>query len=128
MIFGQKLKELRRKHKITQEQLAKIINVERSSIGKYESTNTIPSKETLLKIAQYFNVSTDYLLGNENTQQKRESKKTIETEKLTLQEKTLLETFRSTTEFGRQRIIQSALNIYDEIEKKNTSTNTRNSG
>ena len=128
MIFGQKLKELRRKHKITQEQLAKIINVERSSIGKYESTNTIPSKETLLKIAQYFNVSTDYLLGNESTQQKRESKKTIETEKITEQEKTLLETFRSTTELGRQRIIQSALNIYDEIEKKNTSTNTRNSG
>ena len=128
MIFGQKLKELRRKHKITQEQLAKIINVERSSIGKYESTNTIPSKETLLKIAQYFNVSTDYLLGNESTQQRRESKKTIETEKITEQEKTLLETFRSTTELGRQRIIQSALNIYDEIEKKSTSANTRNSG
>ena len=48
--------------------------------------------------------------------------------KLSEQEKTLLETFRSTTELGRQRIIQSTLNIYDDLEKKNTSTNTRNSG
>ena len=65
MNFGTKLKELRKRHKITQEQLAKIINVERSSIGKYESANTIPSNDTLIKIAKFFNVSSDYLLGNE---------------------------------------------------------------
>ena len=47
---------------------------------------------------------------------------------LSEQEKTLLETFRTTTELGRQRIIQSALNIYDEIEKKDTRANTKNSG
>ena len=65
MNFSQRLKELRKQRKITQETLAKIIGVERSSIGKYESSTTIPSNETLIKIANYFNVSTDYLLGNE---------------------------------------------------------------
>ena len=66
MTFSEKLKNLRKTHKITQEELAKIINVERSSIGKYESANTIPSNDTLIKIAEYFNVSTDYLLGKTN--------------------------------------------------------------
>ena len=65
MNFSERLKDLRKKHKITQEDLAKIIGVERSSIGKYESSTTIPSNETLIKIANYFNVSTDYLLGND---------------------------------------------------------------
>ena len=64
MNFSQKLKELRKSKKITQEQLAKVIGVERSSIGKYE-TGTIPSIEILTRIAQYFDVSTDELLGNE---------------------------------------------------------------
>ena len=66
MTFAEKLKNLRKSKKITQEELAKIINVERSSIGKYESANTIPSNDTLIKIAEYFNVSTDYLLGKTN--------------------------------------------------------------
>lgn len=68
MTFAEKLKNLRKSKKITQEELAKIINVERSSIGKYESANTIPSNDTLIKIAEYFNVSTDYLLGKTNVQ------------------------------------------------------------
>lgn len=67
MNFSEKLKKLRKDKKITQEELAKIINVERSSIGKYESSNTIPSNDTLIKIATYFNVSIDYLLGKTET-------------------------------------------------------------
>ena len=65
MNFSERLKNLRKTHKITQEKLATVIGVERSSIGKYESSTTIPSNETLIKIAQFFNVTTDYLLGNE---------------------------------------------------------------
>lgn len=122
MAFSDRLKFLRKQHKITQEQLAKIINVERSSIGKYESSNTIPSIETLIKISKYFNISIDYLLENNVN-----DTKTLVKNDLSEQEKTLLETFRNTTEFGRQRIIQSALNVYDEIEKKNTGRNTKTS-
>lgn len=67
MEFKDKLKELRKNAKITQEQLANIIGVERSSVGKYESSSTIPSNDTLCKIAEYFHVSTDYLLGKEES-------------------------------------------------------------
>ena len=81
MTFSERLKNLRKKKKITQEQLAQIINVERSSIGKYESTNTIPSNDTLIKIAKYFNVSTDYLLGNDNAIQTTTLKNIYQIEK-----------------------------------------------
>lgn len=64
-MFSEKLKQLRKKNKITQEQLAKMLGLERSSIAKYESKSIIPSIETLTRITKIFNVSMDYLMGNE---------------------------------------------------------------
>ena len=67
-MLGKVLKELRAQHSITQEQLAAAIGVERSSIGKYEGNqNVIPSVDVLKAIADYFNVTTDYLLGRYRT-------------------------------------------------------------
>ena len=65
MTFGEKLKLLRKANKITQEKLSKIINVDRSSIGKYE-TGTTPSIDIIIKIASFFNVTVDYLLNDNN--------------------------------------------------------------
>ncbi len=64
MDFSERLKFLRKNKKITQEQLAAIIGVERSSVGKYESANVIPSFDVLGKMSEYFGVTIDYLLGN----------------------------------------------------------------
>jgi transcriptional regulator with XRE-family HTH domain len=62
-----RLKELRARDRITQEQLAEAIGLERSSIGKYEGRQgIIPSVEVLKAIADYFNVTTDYLLGRDH--------------------------------------------------------------
>ena len=59
-----RLKELRARDNVTQEQLALAIGVERSSIGKYEGKQSVvPSVDVLKSIADYFNVTTDYLLG-----------------------------------------------------------------
>lgn len=67
-MFSKLLKKLRRSRGLTQDQLAAIIGVERSSVGKYESTNTIPSIDVLNAIADHFEVSIDYLLGrNDDT-------------------------------------------------------------
>lgn len=67
-MFAERLKELRKAHRITQEQLASIIGVERSSIGKYEGrSRTIPSDDIKYKIAEFFGVSVDYLLGYTDT-------------------------------------------------------------
>ena len=64
-MFAERLKALRKQHNITQEQLASIIGVERSSIGKYEGkSRIIPSDDVKYKIAQFFGVSVEYLLGH----------------------------------------------------------------
>jgi len=63
-MLKERLKELRRRERISQKQLAEAIGVERSSIGKYEGNqNIIPSVDVLNAIADYFGVTTDYLLG-----------------------------------------------------------------
>ena len=63
-MFGERLRQLRKSRGITQEQLAALIGVERSSIGKYEGKGkVIPSDDVKFKIAQLFGVSVDYLLG-----------------------------------------------------------------
>lgn len=63
-MFGERLKALRKEFGLTQAELADIIGVERSSIGKYEGNNKIiPSDSVKQRIAEYFHVSVDYLLG-----------------------------------------------------------------
>ena len=71
MTLSERLKFLRKQKKITQEELAKQINVERSTVGKYE-TGTTPSMEILIRIANYFDITIDYLLGNTDTKEQKE--------------------------------------------------------
>ncbi len=63
MNFSQRLKLLRNVNKTTQEDLAKYLGVGRATVAGYETKGTQPSFETLFKIADYFSVSIDYLLG-----------------------------------------------------------------
>ena len=58
-----RLKELRLANGLTQKELAKSIEVGRTTISEYESGKIVPKHEGLLKLANYFNVSVDYLTG-----------------------------------------------------------------
>ncbi len=61
--FGERLRKLRKNVDITQAELADIVGVVPSAIGKYERLpHSFPSVEALVKLADYFNVSIDYLL------------------------------------------------------------------
>lgn len=62
-MLGDKIKEERLLKGITQEDLAKIIDVSPSTVGMYEQNRRSPDNDTLAKVADYFNVSVDYLLG-----------------------------------------------------------------
>ena len=66
MLLNTRLKELRKENGITQSELAKSLNVSRSSIAMYENGERIPSYETLEVISDFFNVSILYLLGKES--------------------------------------------------------------
>ena len=59
----ERLIELRKERAVSQQQLAKVLCIDRTSVGKYEKHGVIPSKDILFRMADYFNVSIDYLLG-----------------------------------------------------------------
>ena len=63
LYFGERLRALRREKNLTQEQLAEKIDLVKSSICAYEKNAKYPSVEVLIKLCQFFNVSSDYLLG-----------------------------------------------------------------
>jgi transcriptional regulator with XRE-family HTH domain len=67
LTFGERLKQLRDQKKITQEDFAIAIGFNRSTLANWETDRALPDIETCNKIADYFNVSTDYLLGRSNT-------------------------------------------------------------
>lgn len=58
-----RIRQLREKNKISREDFAKKIDVSYAALSKYETGKRQPDYETLQKIADYFEVSLDYLLG-----------------------------------------------------------------
>lgn len=64
-MLGNKIKELRKLKDITQGEMSRDLNIKVSTLSNYETGYSSPDSETLVKIADYFNVSTDYLLGRE---------------------------------------------------------------
>lgn len=59
MEIGQKLKELRKSEKMTQRQLAEELGISRVNYTRYETDAARPDFETLIKIADFFDVSLD---------------------------------------------------------------------
>lgn len=71
-MFGKRISDLRKERGLTQLDLAQKIGVTRSAISLYEIEKREPDTETLLKMADFFGVSTDYLLGYSKNRIKEE--------------------------------------------------------
>ena len=67
MTLGQKLKEIRNKFGLSQEQLAEIMNVSRQAITKWESDSGLPDVSNLQELSKVFGVTVDYLLNDNNS-------------------------------------------------------------
>lgn len=65
MSFSNKLKALRAENNMTQSDVAKHLNVARSTVAGYETKNRQPSHEKLTALANLFHTSVDYLLDDE---------------------------------------------------------------
>ena len=65
-MFGERLKALRKSLNLTQKELGEKLNVSGRVVGYHESNDRFPDKDTLTKIADFFEVSLDYLLGRTN--------------------------------------------------------------
>lgn len=66
MIIGEKIKELRKERGISQLTLAKAVGVDKRAIVFWEQQVNEPKASYIVRLAQYFKVSTDYLLGLED--------------------------------------------------------------
>ncbi len=65
-MLNEKIKELRKSLGISQTQLAASLGVSKQCVSNWENDNIQPSIEMLIKISEFFKVSTDYLLGLKN--------------------------------------------------------------
>ena len=61
--FSLRIKQLRLDNNMSQEELGKLVGISKVSVWQWENGINYPNNETLLKLADYFQVSTDYLLG-----------------------------------------------------------------
>lgn len=86
------LKALRESTGISQKQLAETIGVSQQSINKYENHNIEPDIDTLIRIADYFNTSVDYLIGHTSIRAKIEHVTAYELNK---EESNLINRFRT---------------------------------
>lgn len=64
MQFKDILYKLRKERKVSQQEIGNLVGVTYQAVGKWESGDSEPDNEAIIKIANYFGVSTDYLLGN----------------------------------------------------------------
>lgn len=62
-MYGQRLRQLRKAHKLTMEQLGEKIGIAKSSYGGYEAESKKPPLDKLIILAKLYDVSVDYILG-----------------------------------------------------------------
>lgn len=65
--MSNKLKELRKNSALTQQEIAEVIGVDRSSYSYYENGKASPSLQVLIKIAKVFNVTLDYIIFGDDS-------------------------------------------------------------
>ncbi len=73
--LANRLRELRKSNKLSQSDMAERLNISTSAYGYYEQGKSDLSSETINKIADMFNVTTDYLLGRSSNPQHSENPK-----------------------------------------------------
>jgi Predicted transcriptional regulator len=85
MIDGKRLRQLREQYNLSPDELGQAIGISRQQIGRYEANRTDVTSETLSKFADFFDVTTDYLLGRSDVKQgyeRRGHRATVELDRL----------------------------------------------
>ncbi len=102
-----RIKEIRKSKKITAKQLADVVNVAESTMSLYENGKREPDFTTFIKIAEFLEVSTDYLLGITDQKESPNDKG-----ELSEHETALLNAYRNHLEM--QPAVDKLLGIYNE--------------
>lgn len=108
-----KLKELRKKNHLTQIEFAKIFNISNGTVGNWESGTRQPDHEALVKIAKYFDVTVDYLLGVDE-----DNKKSPSNDGLAPDEQAVLSMYRMTSPEKRLDFIRQLIDLVPEDQQQ----------
>lgn len=96
-----RFKELRKKEQKTQQEIANILNVSQQTYAKYELGVCEPTIETLSKLANFYGVTVDYLIGRDAN----------EFAYLSAEEKTLIVNFRKLSTYNQAKIVGEVAGI-----------------
>ena len=96
------LKKLRREHQVSQAKLADAIGVSQQSINKYENHNIEPDIETLVRIADYFSTSVDYIVGHTDIDRRIEPMEAFD---LNPDEARVIASYRKLTPSQREAVV-----------------------
>ena len=115
MSFDKRFKELRKGRSLKQGDIADIFNTDRSTIGKWEQGRSTPTVEMLTVIANYFGVSTDYLLGISDVKEEMPTnkKEPINTDGLSDNKKALISFAETVPEDKAAMILQVMKSIVE---------------
>ena len=122
--LGEKLLRLRKEMKMTQDDVAKILGMSRTSFSKYENGNSAPPLQVLRKIAAIYNVGLEYLIFDENTsirlndsQSEDENTSSVPVSKITELrpvEKQIIGKYRILTDEEKKQFLERLFPEYDD--------------
>ena len=72
-VLGSRIRELRKNKGLRQAELASLLHVSQQAVGSWETGRTAPGADTLNELADYFGVTTDYLLGRPEEKKEKDS-------------------------------------------------------
>ena len=107
-LFGARLRMLRRQAKWTQQAMADRLSIHRTTYTKYETGVVTPDQQGLMRLAEIFGVTVDYLLGREETPSLHLADDESRSATLSLQEKALLLVFRQLSPAEQNEMVQQA--------------------
>ena len=114
MNLGETLKKLLEQHNISQKELARDLFITPSTLGNYIQNTREPDYNTLIKLADYFHVTIDFLLGH------------ITGDGLTQEETLLINTFRALTDEQKEFYLEQGKIFIKQNNKKTSSTLSSN--
>ena len=114
LLFGQRLRDLRRRCKMTQQGVADRLQIHRTTYTKYEIGGVTPDQQGLLKLAEIFGVTVDYLLGRDDEQPTHLGNDENQPTMLTLQEKVLVQLFRQLDRRQQNELVARAQQEFRE--------------
>ena len=114
-MIGDRIRELRNMRKFTQKDMAAIMGLSRGAINKYEMNERTPDIGILIKFAEYFGVSLDYLCGREPSAKEIAAYEIVGM----FDNKGLAPTDVESNEFKMMiKVVNSVLDAYCSIKKK----------